>query len=65
MSGIRSFAGCPHPLFQIMWYEAKRIWLRRNFALYKPKAWEDVTKSDVEQELQKIRNNLKILVGLL
>ncbi len=39
--------------------------IQRNFALYKPKAWEDVTKEDIEQELNKIRNNLKILVGLL
>lgn len=39
--------------------------IQRNFALYKPKAWEEVTKEDIEQELDKIRNNIKILVDLL
>ena len=39
--------------------------IQRNFALYKPKAWEDVTKQDIEQELQKIKNNINILAGLL
>lgn len=39
--------------------------IQRNFALYKPKAWKEVTKEDIEQELDKIRNNIKILVGLL
>src|SRR3989338_6320511 len=34
--------------------------IQRNFALYKPKAWEDVTKQDIEQELQKIKNNINI-----
>lgn len=39
--------------------------IQRNFVLYKPKAWEDVTKRDVELELRKIRNNLQILAELL
>jgi uncharacterized protein (UPF0332 family) len=39
--------------------------IQRNFALYEPKAWKDVTKEDVAQELNKIKNNLKILAGLL
>ncbi len=39
--------------------------IQRNFALYKPKAWEDVKKEDIESELNKIKNNLKILGGLL
>lgn len=39
--------------------------IQRNFALYKPKAWEEVTKEDIEQELSKIRGNIQILVGLL
>ena len=39
--------------------------IQRNFALYKPKAWEEVTKEDIELELGKIRNNIKILVNLL
>ena len=39
--------------------------IQRNFALYKPKAWEEVTKEDIEQELNKIKNNIKILVTLL
>lgn len=39
--------------------------LQRNFALYKPKAWEEVKKEDVAEELDKIKNNFNILVGLL
>ena len=39
--------------------------IQRNFALYKPKAWEEVTKEDIKQELDKIKDNIKILVGLL
>ncbi len=39
--------------------------IQRNFALYKPKAWEGVTKQDIEKELNKIKNNIKILAGLL
>lgn len=39
--------------------------IQRNFALYKPKAWEEVTKKDIEEELRKIKNNIKILAGLL
>ncbi len=39
--------------------------IQRNFALYKPKAWEEVTKMDIRQELEKIKNNIKILAGLL
>ena len=39
--------------------------IQRNFALYKPKAWEDVKKENIETELNKIKNNLKILGGLL
>lgn len=39
--------------------------IQRNFALYKPKAWEDVKKEDVAEELSKIKNNFKILVELL
>ncbi len=39
--------------------------IQRNFALYKPKAWEDVTKRDIELELGKIRTNIRILVSLL
>lgn len=39
--------------------------IQRNFALYKPKAWEEVTREDIEHELTKIKNNLQILVGLL
>ncbi len=39
--------------------------IQRNFALYKPKAWKEVTKEDIEQELNKIKNNIKILAGLL
>jgi uncharacterized protein (UPF0332 family) len=39
--------------------------LQRNFALYKPKAWEDVTKDDVASELRKIKDNFKVLVMLL
>lgn len=41
------------------------IRIQRNFALYKPKAWEEVTKEDIENELNKIKHNLKILGGLL
>jgi len=39
--------------------------IQRNFALYKPKAWEEITRKDIGQELNKIKNNLKILSGLL
>jgi len=39
--------------------------IQRNFALYKPKAWKEVTREDLEQELSKIKNNIKILAGLL
>ncbi len=39
--------------------------IQRNFALYKPKAWKEVTKEDIKQELDKIKNNLKILVSIL
>lgn len=39
--------------------------IQRNFALYKPKAWKEVTKEDIEQELGKIKNNINILVRLL
>ena len=39
--------------------------IQRNFALYKPKAWEEVTKEDIEQELNKIKDNIKILIELL
>ncbi len=39
--------------------------IQRNFALYKPKAWEEVTKADIEQELGKIKSNILILVSLL
>ena len=39
--------------------------VQRNFALYKPKAWEEVTKEDIQQELDKIKKNLQILAGLL
>ena len=39
--------------------------VQRNFALYKPKAWEEVTKNDLEEELKKIKNNIAILGGLL
>ncbi len=39
--------------------------LQRNFALYKPKAWEEVKKEDVAEELDKIKINFNILAGLL
>ena len=39
--------------------------IQRNFALYKPKAWENVKKEDVEEELTKIKNNFNILVKVL
>lgn len=39
--------------------------IQRNFALYQPKAWKEVTKNDIEKELEKIKSNLKILVSLL
>lgn len=39
--------------------------IQRNFALYKPKAWEEVRKEDVREELDKIKENFKILVELL
>lgn len=39
--------------------------IQRNFALYKPKAWEDVTKDDIAQELEKIKHNIRLLVELL
>lgn len=39
--------------------------IQRNFALYKPKAWAEVTKEDVRMELNKIKNNIQILAGLL
>ena len=39
--------------------------IQRNFALYKPKAWEDITEEDIKNELEKIKENFKILVGLL
>ena len=39
--------------------------IQRNFALYKPKAWEEVTKEDIKSELTKIKDNMKILAGLL
>lgn len=39
--------------------------IQRNFALYKPKAWEEITKKDIQQELIKIKHNLNILASLL
>ncbi len=39
--------------------------IQRNFALYKPKAWEDITEKDIREELEKIKENFKILVELL
>jgi len=39
--------------------------IERNFALYKPKAWEQVKREDVAQELEKIKLNFQIMVGLL
>lgn len=39
--------------------------IQRNFALYKPKAWKEVTQLDIEEELRKIKNNITILAGLL
>ncbi|MBI2668537.1 HEPN domain-containing protein [Candidatus Woesearchaeota archaeon] len=39
--------------------------IQRNFALYQPKAWKEVTEKDIEEELRKIRNNIAILAGLL
>ncbi len=39
--------------------------IQRNFALYQPKAWKEVTKQDIEEELMKIKNNIAILAGLL
>lgn len=39
--------------------------IQRNFALYKPKAWEEVRREDVAEELDKIKYNFSILVGLL
>ena len=39
--------------------------IQRNFALYQPKAWKEVTKEDIKKELERIKNNLKILAGLL
>ena len=39
--------------------------IQRNFALYKPKAWEDVTKENIEQELSKINKNIITLIELL
>jgi uncharacterized protein (UPF0332 family) len=39
--------------------------IQRNFALYKPKAWEEVTKHDIKDELEKIKKNIEILVDLL
>lgn len=39
--------------------------IQRNFALYKPKPWEDVKEEDVRSELDKIKDNFKILVSLL
>lgn len=39
--------------------------IQRNFALYKPKAWDDVTKDDIRQELDKVKHNINILVDLL
>ena len=39
--------------------------IQRNFALYKPKAWAEVTKTDIEEELAKIKNNIALLAGLL
>ncbi len=39
--------------------------IQRNFALYKPKAWEEVKKEDVQSEIEKIKSNFKILVRLL
>ncbi len=39
--------------------------IQRNFALYKPKAWESVKKEDVQEELTRIKNNFNILARLL
>ncbi len=39
--------------------------IQRNFALYKPKAWKEVTKEDIRYELDKIKKNIQILVTLL
>lgn len=34
--------------------------IQRNFALYKPKSWEDVKKEDVQEELKKIKKIISI-----
>ena len=39
--------------------------IQRNFALYKPKACEEVIKEDVQSEIEKIKANFKVLVRLL
>ncbi len=39
--------------------------LQRNFALYKPKAWEEVSIQDVQEELNKVKMNFRILLELL
>ncbi len=39
--------------------------LQRNFALYKPKAWEEIKTEDVAEEIKKIKANFKILLELL
>ncbi len=39
--------------------------IQRNFALYKPKPWDDVKEEDVRAELDNIKSNFRILVNLL
>lgn len=52
-------------LDKMVYEDIDELRLQRNFALYKPKAWEDVTKDDVAFELKKIKDNFKVLVMLL
>ncbi|MBU0460510.1 MAG: HEPN domain-containing protein [Candidatus Woesearchaeota archaeon] len=54
-----------HANSRIIYDDIDEFRIQRNFALYKPKAWEDVKKEDVKAELDKIKQNFKILVSLL
>jgi uncharacterized protein (UPF0332 family) len=50
---------------KVIYKDINEFRIQRNFALYKPKPWEEVKEDDVKDELHSIKNNFKILVNLL